>query len=467
MKKLITIILFVNFSLSICAQLETKLLSQPRANISSMIYGDSIYFVGGSFSSKVDYLNLNDCSITNETYNSDGFSSATLVQNENIAIFYDLVGVNLSLTQMIIYNPNTKEWTTDLYHDNASFLQNGHIVDDEVIFFDKNDQDEAFSYNLNSNEWTLLPSQFTRRETVMVDTGDKIFFMGGKESFTERSNKVDVYIRSTQLWESFTLTEAKNGFTPVVYQNKIVIAGGTSANVNPDRSVDLVEIIDINDYSINTLTLSEKKNNMTGLTLQNKVIFAGGNSTRAEVINMDDLTIEVIELEAENDLVKLRSGKVGNMGVFAGGNDTDGDKIYIYNSLLNEWSLIPIENSRSSISFTETNDKLFLAGGSINFGQDRFDEIYILEDLTVTSTSNLNEQNISIFPNPANESLTIVQNNLNHDISIYDISGKLIQTFSTDNTEQIQLDISNLKTGIYFVKLPFEHKNIIRRFIKN
>lgn len=68
---------------------------------------------------------------------------------------------------------------------------------------------------------------------------------------------------------------------------------------------------------------------------------------------------------------------------------------------------------------------------------------------------------LTIYPNPANEKLTIElqsEKSTYPEIKIFDLTGKLIikfekQCFYEQEIFKAELDISDLSTGIYFVKL--------------
>jgi len=82
----------------------------------------------------------------------------------------------------------------------------------------------------------------------------------------------------------------------------------------------------------------------------------------------------------------------------------------------------------------------------------------------IGSLGNLELNDIIIFPNPTSSFLTIKSNNLISPISIYDITGKLVLQ-NTGNSKEIILDISNLNSGLYFIKSNSQNYSIIRRFI--
>ena len=71
--------------------------------------------------------------------------------------------------------------------------------------------------------------------------------------------------------------------------------------------------------------------------------------------------------------------------------------------------------------------------------------------------------NISIYPNPVDDKLFIQGLSGVSDISIYDVLGKLV--LSKTNTSEI--DLTNLKKGIYLIKIKDQQKEIIKKLVKN
>jgi hypothetical protein len=75
-------------------------------------------------------------------------------------------------------------------------------------------------------------------------------------------------------------------------------------------------------------------------------------------------------------------------------------------------------------------------------------------------TTSLND--ISLYPNPAQELLIINCKWLVNEIQIYDILGRLMNTprqSSKLENGEIQLDISNLASGMYFVNISNSKTN--------
>jgi len=69
---------------------------------------------------------------------------------------------------------------------------------------------------------------------------------------------------------------------------------------------------------------------------------------------------------------------------------------------------------------------------------------------------------ISVIPNPAATSLTIQSNEPINQITITNLLGQTIFTHN-HNTEQVQIDVANLPSGVYFVKI---NDCEVRKFVK-
>lgn len=82
---------------------------------------------------------------------------------------------------------------------------------------------------------------------------------------------------------------------------------------------------------------------------------------------------------------------------------------------------------------------------------------------TLSIEQNYLEQ-IAMYPNPVEDYLNIqIQGNLSVAISIYDITGKKV--YASNNISSI-VDISDLNSGLYLVKLVSDERSITRKIIK-
>ena len=62
--------------------------------------------------------------------------------------------------------------------------------------------------------------------------------------------------------------------------------------------------------------------------------------------------------------------------------------------------------------------------------------------------SRTNTKNITIYPNPTYDKVTIQSELKNIEIKLYDITGKLINSSIEENT----LSLEHLESGVYFIK---------------
>ncbi|WP_298120447.1 T9SS type A sorting domain-containing protein [Flavobacterium sp.] len=85
--------------------------------------------------------------------------------------------------------------------------------------------------------------------------------------------------------------------------------------------------------------------------------------------------------------------------------------------------------------------------------------------------SNLNGQefnikNLELYPNPTNEELNIISNEIIDLVSLYDVNGRLIETIENNNNK-ITINFSNKKEGFYIVKMNSNGEIYTKKIIKN
>ena len=72
----------------------------------------------------------------------------------------------------------------------------------------------------------------------------------------------------------------------------------------------------------------------------------------------------------------------------------------------------------------------------------------------------------SLVPNPAENNLTITSSSSISDYEIYDITGKLISQKNSIVVSKLEIDISELLIGTYFIYLNSENTSKKIKFIK-
>jgi len=91
------------------------------------------------------------------------------------------------------------------------------------------------------------------------------------------------------------------------------------------------------------------------------------------------------------------------------------------------------------------------------------------ENLTILGVDENKSRDIQLYPNPAQDFLTI--NNTNskiQTIKMYDAFGKLLLSTLNYNKEDIILNVQNLSKGVYFIKLEdILGQQTVKKFVKN
>jgi len=85
-----------------------------------------------------------------------------------------------------------------------------------------------------------------------------------------------------------------------------------------------------------------------------------------------------------------------------------------------------------------------------------------------TDVNNIKKDNsdFSIYPNPAHNSIVIMNNKLqttNKKIEILDITGKVVRQFFKHDTQNLRFDVSTLNNGIYFIKIGSHIQKLIKK----
>ncbi|MFY9243254.1 MAG: T9SS type A sorting domain-containing protein [Polaribacter sp.] len=93
-----------------------------------------------------------------------------------------------------------------------------------------------------------------------------------------------------------------------------------------------------------------------------------------------------------------------------------------------------------------------------------FDNIYIYNSATASADNN-KLLGFSMYPNPANNTLTISAKETIQNADVYNVLGKKVRSFSVNKSRET-LDVSNLSTGIYLVKYTVDGVVGTAKFIK-
>jgi Secretion system C-terminal sorting domain len=86
-------------------------------------------------------------------------------------------------------------------------------------------------------------------------------------------------------------------------------------------------------------------------------------------------------------------------------------------------------------------------------------------DIPQITSENKNVDDIQIYPNPTKSIVHIQSTNPVKSIEVCDISGKTI--LRQQNCFENSIDLSSVQNGLYFLKIAFENRVIVKKVTKN
>ena len=126
-----------------------------------------------------------------------------------------------------------------------------------------------------------------------------------------------------------------------------------------------------------------------------------------------------------------------------------------------------------SLSTADSNLLSFFNGDTTAFEGPYLDIYYdSISVITKINQQKIDNKMLSVFPNPTSDKITLQLDNTwlhqNILLEIYDSKGILVQTTNELNTsnEQIQLDVSQLAAGGYFISIKTDKMQSVATFIK-
>lgn len=110
------------------------------------------------------------------------------------------------------------------------------------------------------------------------------------------------------------------------------------------------------------------------------------------------------------------------------------------------------------------------AGGLQNpVGTQVVNSYYIFVNGAGNCINGLNENltsSLHLFPNPAENTLTLGGVNTPSTISIVNMNGQVMNVYFTENSDSLNMNVENLEKGVYFVKIESHNSSDTIRFVK-
>jgi len=89
-------------------------------------------------------------------------------------------------------------------------------------------------------------------------------------------------------------------------------------------------------------------------------------------------------------------------------------------------------------------------------------EVFVFDGIN----ENLNNNHLTLYPNPATNTITLEADNDLKEIEVFDISGKSVLQKQAQSSNKITLNIEMLPNGIYLVKANTTQGVLLKKFVK-
>tara|TARA_B100000676_G_C17616387_1_gene599434 strand:- start:166 stop:657 length:492 start_codon:yes stop_codon:yes gene_type:complete len=139
-------------------------------------------------------------------------------------------------------------------------------------------------------------------------------------------------------------------------------------------------------------------------------------------------------------------------------------EIKVSNTLINQWEELTFDFSSRIGVYPIVKDQIvifpdFDIGGRAQDNVIYFDNVY--GSVSNTSITTNNKESLTLYPNPAQDFVTIQNTSGSVNVEVFDVIGNFILK-SKDKT----IDISNMPNGIYIFIITTNNSNEILKLIK-
>ncbi len=230
-------------------------------------------------------------------------------------------------------------------------------------------QTQCEIYDFDNQKWQVKPLSKPRRGISIVSSGNITYLAGGCTGPVDNprfTSKIDIYNSIDDKWNTGKLSQPRVAGACVATQGKIIFAGGISEK----GLSDIVDIFDVQNHTHQVVRLSAAKTDIEIATAGNKVLFAGGVTADHKV----STTVDMLDLSTGKWTTgKLSAGRkdmavatAGNFILFAGGQNENGscsNVVDIYNTVTGAWQAARLNEAKKGITAATAGGNIYFAGG--------------------------------------------------------------------------------------------------------
>ncbi|GGB66148.1 hypothetical protein GCM10007424_02630 [Flavobacterium suaedae] len=126
-----------------------------------------------------------------------------------------------------------------------------------------------------------------------------------------------------------------------------------------------------------------------------------------------------------------------------------------------------------TVYFTPTESGIYYFGFHNNSPIASYPASLLLDNIslmdTPAGTANIENSQFTVFPNPANNVVNIVNANniLVNAVEVVDLNGRTVKSVKFDGVSEAQINISELSSGVYMMNINTDNGSVIKKIVKN
>lgn len=488
--KYLTLTLCVLFSCSLYAQeWQTDTLSQARRLIGIGSAQNKIIFAGGKKERNLDdrtidiYDEDTDLWSTKRSPFGIGNTGMTAVSGDNYVIYFQ----RGSPGRFGVYDPIQDTVYRVDWEDSRSRVV-PVIANDKVFFaggrrsFSQGGgiSDQVDIYDIPSDSWSSRTLREARDDINAISAGDKVFFLGGaiNSNLNDFSAAVDVYDMSTDqlVTNSLTLSEPRRyiGLAVDTLNNQLYAAGGAKSNNSTIRgSSNVVDVINLSDLSSYALEIPSADRFVSAEVFDREIVFLGGQFGQAQVLTLADTTFRTESLGVGTDSIPnfFESESHNGKAYFITSGEKGGRFVFIYDQALGYFEPYDLGDDYIGKAIGILGPTIYVtAGSTFEFNDSRL--VFSLMGFPVSTfpVPNFSPIELGVYPNPTSMELTLKLDGWptgNTQVTITDFTGRVFRSRKFfANGVNAIIPVVDLPQGNYVVGLRQANRYGMAKFIK-
>lgn len=314
-----------------------------------------------------------------------------------------------------------------------------------------NMEDKFWCYNPNTSNYGIYVS----------NNGDGV----GTNGITKYiSSGQAFFVRATSAGASINFTEAIKS----PYRSPNNYFKGNSSNPSDQMIFRMNLRNDSSEVDESIIVISENGTHGTDDLFDAAKFFNDALNVYSKTSNGTNLAINEIPFPNSTDTVNLSVWSYEGQVILQGHHQLEFPSIQSFGGNYGFYLLDNFTNTTTNLRNYPTYD-FYINADAKSFGNNRF-KLIITHTLTGTNPT-LNENEIFIYPNPAQHTLNVkaLHSGLNcNTIEVYNVFGQLVLQSNLNNTNHINsIDISSLETGNYIVQILHDKGISRHKFMKN